>query len=60
MEILKKYWWAVALGVYFMFFNKPKKKRKKYRKPSYIRRRVARYQSRKRWNRQMRARGYRK
>jgi hypothetical protein len=59
METIKKYWWAIAIGVYLMFFNKPKKKRK-YKRPSYIRRRVARYQSKKRWNRKMRAMGYRR
>lgn len=29
LETIKKYWWAVAIGVYLMFFNKPARKRRR-------------------------------
>ena len=29
METIKKYWWAIAIAVYMLFFNKPVRKRRR-------------------------------
>lgn len=43
MEILKKYWWALAIGVYVLFFNKkPRRKRRSTRRRMTMRRRPMR------------------